>query len=107
MQIGNFDYYHAILHPYLPPFPSASVSSMTVGSAILQRSRLCIYKNKRGRVSVWYVRVAKFRVDRVSLGQLPGSFLLRPGSAKSRLTCRVGPGFKTMTKCIASRKHAK
>jgi len=54
-------------------------------------------KKKIGRVSAGFTRI-----DRVSPGQLPGGFLLRPRpvSCPGRLglgsTRRAGPGFKTM-----------
>ena len=50
-----------------------------------------------------------FRVDRVSPGQIPDYFLLKPGPAPSpgRLdpgsTRRAGPGFKTMLLILSSR----
>jgi len=53
------------------------------------------------------------RVNRVSPGQLPGGFLLRPGSVPgpcqlgSGSTCRASSGFKTMIQNTNSEFHIK
>jgi hypothetical protein len=60
-------------------------------------SLIYIYIYIKGRVSTGFTRV-----DRVSPGQLPDGFLLRPGPVPGLdrpgpgSTRRAGPGFKTM-----------
>ena len=80
---------------------STSVSSLIVGSAILQR--YVYIKNKMSGLSRVCQGSGSTRlVDRVSPGQLPNEFLLRPGPVPCQdrpgpgSTRWAGPGFKTM-----------
>ena len=67
---------------------------------------MAMYKKKKTGSQLGLPGSPGFRVDRVSPGQLPGGFLLRPGpvSGPGRpgpgSTRRAGPSFKTMVTCV-------